>query len=135
MRGMSALRVAIGFACLAVLVVGWLLLLREERARQRDLVRLATVRQAEAAFRMLYLKTASFRSAAENGCGQPNSPLATCNFTAIGWPADAFQNPAGAPLLVATPPDDEQYAITFTLERSHDGIAAGRHTLTPDGIR
>ena len=104
-------------------------------ASSRDLRRLADIREAEIAFQQLFRSTGGFGAAAQDGgCSDAGSLLETCNFSRINK-RQILRDPGDGHYRVSVVPTETAFEITFALERSHDGLAAGRHTLTPVGIR
>lgn len=104
-------------------------------ASARDLRRLMDIREAEGAFQQLYRSTGGYQAAAQDGgCDDTNGVLAGCNFSRIRT-RPLLQDPGDGSYRISIVPSETTFEITFALERSHDGLAAGRHTLSPEGIR
>lgn len=133
--GFSILERIILVAGLLVLVFGFQLLVARERRVLRDAERLSIVRQAEAVFGIIFVKTGSFEAIAENGCSTAGSALSSCNVSLAGVTANMWRDPGKEQMTVATVPDRSGYTIRFVLESGYGGLSAGEHTLTAQGIR
>lgn len=99
---------------LSVVMATYLFLLAEERVNTRDAFRLRDMRVIEQTFRKTFLATGSYRSAT--------------------LPADV-SDPSKFSYTVVGDPTETSFAVRFFLERSHDGLQAGEHVLTENGIQ
>lgn len=133
--GKSYLTIIVVIALVVALGVGIQVLVARDQAVARDVERLQDMRQLESSFAKLYLATGSYMSAAENGCGTVGESVARCNFSRIQWSSEMMRDPGRYTYKIVTVPTATSYGIVFTLERSHDRLAKGSHTLTPEGIR
>lgn len=124
-------------AALIVLVVLFIgvRLISAERAKSRDAQRVADMARLQVGFLLLYNRTASYAGAAQNGCSTANVPVRTCNLAQDFSTISTLRDPRGGDYLVTKVPDATSYEVAFTLEKGATGLAAGRHTLTPAGIR
>ncbi|MEK7631758.1 MAG: hypothetical protein AAB445_02715 [Patescibacteria group bacterium] len=126
--------VLVSLAFLVVLFMG-VRAVGAERAKARDAQRVADMARLQVGFLLLFNRTSSYASAAENGCATVNVPVRTCNLKQDFANIATLQDPRGADYLVAKVPDATTYEISFTLERGASGFAAGKHVLTPAGVR
>lgn len=106
-----------------------------ERAKARDAQRVADMARLQVGFLLLFNRTASFTSAATNGCGTVNVPVRTCNLSQDFAAIATLRDPRGGDYLVSKVPDATTYEVSFTLEQGASGLAAGVHTLSPAGIK
>lgn len=116
----------------ALVAVFQILQSRSDKDR-RDLERLALMREAQGLFSGIYLAAGSYQPGAA-GCGDKGDLLSDCALSGEGA-GERFRDPGKFAFTVETVPNDETYAIAFTLERAHGTLAAGQHVLTPDGIK
>lgn len=121
-------------ALFSLFVLTGMLLLANERARTRDATRIADMTRIAAAFAVLHAQNASYASAAD-GCGSVGDQVASCSFSDVLPRLGEIKDPSRYAYLVSSVPDREDFGISFTLERGYGNLAAGKHTLTKDGIR
>ncbi len=121
-------------AVAAVFGAVFLFAVNGERARARDVERLADLRVAEAGFRRLYVQTGSYAAAAE-GCGEQGAALAACEMRSVGLSFADLQDPKRGEYVIQTVPSDTGFAVAFSLERGAGVLAAGEHVLTEQGIQ
>ena len=98
-------------AVIVVMAVFFSFMFMNERARVRDALRLRDMRQIEQHYQQTYLATGSFRQT---------------QFPDVNDP--------GGFSYVARQPTDTTFSVSFRLERTHDRLRAGDHTLTERGI-
>jgi len=134
-KGVSLVTILIFVIVFGLLIGGGFLLLNEERAKTRDAKRLADMARIQAAFEFLYNDTASYTLAAQGGCGQKNSLVSQCNLKQYLSSITQFRDPGKYEYSVNQVPSEESYEITFYLEKSYNDLKAGKHTLSPAGIR
>lgn len=113
-------------------VVG--LLLSQERSRVRDARRMADMVRVQYAFETLYREQASYAEAA-GGCSQVEALVATCTLNTYLPTIAALKDPGGFAYRVTKVPDAKDYEVTFQLERGYDGLLAGKHTVSKNGIQ
>lgn len=113
-------------------VVG--LLLSQERSRVRDARRMADMVRVQYAFETLYREKASYADAA-TGCGQVEALVATCALTSYYSSIAELKDPGRLAYRVTKVPDEKDYEVTFQLERGYDGLLAGQHTVSKNGIK
>lgn len=116
-----------GVAFAAVLVV------RTERARTRDAVRIADMAQLSAAFRAVATVEGSYQSIGAT-CAVGDS-VSKCSFGSTLPFAVQLADPLGISYTVQRVPDTTGYAVAFTLERGFGNYGHGPHQLTEQGIR
>jgi len=127
--------VLIFVAVFGILIGGGFLLLNEERAKIRDAKRLADIVRIQAAFEFLYNDTASYALAAQSGCSRENSLVSQCNLKRYLPSISQFGDPGENNYVVSQVPTGDSYEITFYLEKSYYNLRAGKHTLSPQGIK
>lgn len=132
-----------GFTLAETLIIGALfglftlagtLLLSAERARTRDMKRIADMTRLSAGFALLYGQKASYADAAA-GCPTVDSDAAACTLSGVLSVGDSLQDPGKFSYTVKQVPDRANYAISFHLERSYGTLKAGEHFLTKAGIQ
>ncbi len=133
--GVSFFSVIVATACILAVLVGLQFVGARRNAQLRDLQRLGHMRQAEAMFAELYLVQGSYAAAARDGCATPGDALSQCNGAVVHSDAAFLKDPGRFSYIVTQPPNDTGYAVSFVLEQSHGTLAAGYHTLTPQGIQ
>ncbi len=119
---------------LAVIAFG-VRLIGQERAKARDAQRVADMARLQVGFLLLFNRTSSYASAAQNGCDKVNVPVRTCNLKQDFPTIAALRDPQGGDYAVAQVPDASTYQIRFTLEQGTSGLLKGNHTLSPSGIQ
>lgn len=132
--GFSVLELLIAGGALLAVVAVFQVLLMGVNASQRDLRRLADMREAETAFQRLFRSQGSFLAAAR-GCSASGSLLSSCDFSSVGMSARHLVDPGKSAYRVEAVPTDAAFTVAFRLERAHGTLAAGDHTLTPEGIK
>ena len=115
-----------------VIVVGTLLL-STERARTRDATRIADMTRLAAGFALLYGQKASYADAAV-GCPAVGSSATQCTLTDVVSGLGQMHDPGHATYTVARVPDQDDFAVSFHLERGYGTLKAGIHYLTKTGI-
>lgn len=131
--GMSTIELLILAAVMFALVAVFQVLQSRSDKDRRDLQRLTLMREAQTMFSKIYLASGSYKPAA-SGCKAKGDLLSDCVFPGEGA-GERFRDPGKLAFTVETVPSDETYTIAFTLERAHGTLAAGRHVLTPEGIK
>lgn len=134
-KGVGLVTILIFVIVFGLLIGGGFLLLNEERAKTRDAKRLADMARIQAAFEFLYNDTASYTLAAQGGCSQKNSLVSQCNIKLYLTSISQFHDPGKYQYSVSQVPSEESYEITFYLEKSYYDLKAGRHILSPAGIK
>lgn len=109
------------------------LLLSAERARTRDMKRVADMTRLSAGFALLYGQKATYADAAA-GCPTVGSDATKCTLTSALNGLSDIKDPGRYAYTVAQVPDRLDYGISFHLERSYGTLKAGQHTLTKTGI-
>ncbi len=132
-----------GFTLTETLIIGALfglftlagtLLLSAERARTRDMKRVADMTRLSAGFALLYGQKATYADAA-TGCPTVGSNAAMCALTDVMSGLSTIKDPGKFSYTVQQVPDKNGFAIVFRLERSYGTLKAGRHYLTKAGIQ
>jgi len=134
-QGLSMIQILILALVVFALGAGVFLVIREERAQTRDAKRMADMARLSAAFFEQYLTEGSYATAAEGGCSEEGSSVATCNLAAYLPDIASFKDPKGGAYTVQGVPGEASFVVLFTLERNYNYYAAGSHVLTPQGIQ
>ena len=135
-RGFAVLDLVITVSVFFLIVLGFQVLFSRSQAESRDLRRLADMREVETVFEKLFLATGGYGAASSaSGCHAAGSLVSTCDFSRVNLSLAGVRDPGSSSYRVTIVPDETTYEISFSLERSHTGITAGKHILTPQGIR
>lgn len=134
-RGSTLVYVIIIVIAFSVVVGGCFYLIGEERAKTRDAKRLSDITRIQAAFEMLYNDTASYEQAAVGGCGKKGALVSTCNVSAYLPTIAEFKDPGSSRYLITEVPSETSFGVSFQLEKAYGTMIAGKHTLTPAGIK
>jgi len=137
-RGVSLVAVLIITIVVGVFVGGAFMLLNQERAKVRDAKRLSDITRLQAVFEFLYNDTASYILAAQNGCDRVGSSASQCSLANYLPNIRNLKDPLASnkfQYLVSQVPSEDNYEITFYLEKDYQEFKAGRHILTPEGIK
>jgi prepilin-type N-terminal cleavage/methylation domain-containing protein len=133
-KGFTLVELLVVLSIFIVVTLLYTLLLTNERARTRDARRMADMVRLETSFELLFNEKNSYAEAAV-GCGEEGSPASNCSLTEY-WPAIAqLEDPGSFEYLVTIVPEEKNYEVSFRLERDYDRLAAGRHTVSPEGIK
>lgn len=132
--GFSLTETLITGALVGVLVIVGTLLLSSERARTRDVQRLADMTRLSSGFALLFATKASYSDAAV-GCPKVGSNAAACTLTEVLPGLEKVADPGRFQYTVTKVPDRDNFGIQFQLERRYGSLGAGAHTLTKQGIR
>lgn len=134
-RGANIILILVVIIVFALLVGTAFLMINNEKAKTRDAKRLSDVTRIQAAFEFLYNDTARYTGASLDGCNQVGMLVSSCNLSAYLPSIRQFQDPGKFAYTISVVPDEEQYQVTFTLEKKYDGLAAGTHTVSSAGIQ
>ncbi len=134
-RGATVLELLLFVGLVFIVVFAFQMVVSSKDSAVRDLERLITIRKAEVAFARLYLATGSYASAAASGGCVKDATLASCDFQRVGISGGDWRDPGKENFRILEQPTDKTFSVAFSLERSHGGLAAGSHILTPEGIR
>lgn len=118
---------------LAVMVLG-VVLLRGERARVRDAKRIADMTQIRYGFEILFNRENSYAQAAQ-GCSEAGVLVSSCSLSEFLPNISKIKDPGKYSYKVTKVPDEENFEVTFYLEKDYDSLLAGKHTLSSAGIR
>ncbi len=134
-KGISMVSIVfVSLAFLVVIFVG-LRTIGTERAKTRDAQRVADMARLQVGFLLLFNRTSSYAGAAQNGCATVNAPVRTCNLAQDVKGIAELRDPQTVDYVVTKVPDASTYEISFSLERGTSAFVAGKHTLTPAGIK
>ena len=134
-KGVSLVMVIVLIIVISAIIGGGFLLLNNEHSKTRDAKRLSDITRIQAAFEFLYNDTASYELASVDGCGEVGNIASQCNLKQYMPSIVTLKDPGKFSYTVSIVPDDETYSITFQLENSYNSFKAGKHILTPSGIR
>ncbi len=134
-KGLSILSIIIIVVVFGATVGGAFVLINNEKAHTRDAVRLSDMTRVQAAFEFLYNQQASYALAAENGCNQAGMLVSQCSLGEYYSTINQLEDPGKYQYKVSTVPTENEYGITFTLEKDYQNLTAGEHLLTQDGIQ
>lgn len=132
-----------GFTLTETLIIGALfglftlagtLLLSAERARTRDMKRVADMTRLSAGFALLYGQKATYVDAAA-GCPTTGSDASKCTLPDVLNGSGSIKDPGRFNYRVQQVPDRSNYGIAFRLERTYGTLKAGQHVLTKTGIQ
>lgn len=130
--GLVSTILVLTFAAMFLAAVG--LVLSQERARVRDAKRIVDMTKVQYAFETLYREKASFADAAV-GCGKTKMLVSTCALSTYFPGISAIKDPGKYSYQIVHVPDDQEYAVSFTLDRGYETLVKGIHVLSKDGIR
>ncbi len=133
--GISILAILLIVVGVAVVIGGGFLLLNQERAHVRDAKRVSDMTRIQAAFELMFNEQASYAGAALNGCSEAGALVSSCNLGSYVPTIKQMTDPGKYSYVVSAVPTAETYEVTFTLEKSYESFAAGRHTVSPSGIK
>jgi len=134
-KGLSMIQILILVLVVFAVGSGVFLVIREERAQTRDAKRMADMARLSAAFFEMYATDGSYAAAAEGGCSEQGSSVATCNLGQYLPDISSFKDPQGGAYVVQGVPGEGSYVVLFSLERNYNFYPAGTHALTPQGIQ
>lgn len=132
--GFSLTEILITGALFGLVIVISTLLLSMERARTRDVQRLADMTRLSSGFALLFAQKASFADAAA-GCPKVGSNASACTLADVLPGLNELKDPGRFSYTVSQVPDREDFGIQFRLERGYGRLTAGPHTLAKNGIR
>jgi len=132
-KGLSLKELIIFTALLLVIIVLGVLLLRSERARVRDAKRMADMNRLRYGFEILFNEENSYAPAAK-GCSQEGSLASSCDLSQYLSSIVSIKDPGKYSYRIVTVPNEEDFAISFTLEKGYGNLAAGKHILDSTGI-
>ncbi|MBU0597672.1 hypothetical protein KKF61_01595 [Patescibacteria group bacterium] len=134
-KGVSIVQILIFVIIFGILIGGGFLLLNNEKAKTRDAKRLSDITRIQAAFEFLINDRSNYLGAAENGCNQTGMLVSQCNLGTYLPSIAQFKDPGSHQYLVVKPPTENNYEISFELEKDYYGLKAGTHYLDQAGIR
>jgi len=122
------------FSLLAAFLAAVGLVLSQERARVRDSQRMADMVRVQYAFETLYREKASYAEAATS-CNQPGTLVSACSLGTYLPEISTLADPGKHAYRVEQVPDDNDFVISFTLERGYGSLVKGKHYVTKAGIQ
>lgn len=133
--GMSTVIILTIIITIGVVVGGGFFLFNQERAKTRDARRMSDMARLQAGFEMLYNERASYSDAALSGCAAAGALVNTCNLSSYISGIAQITDPGGDNYTVTVVPSETTYQVSFTLEKKYGNFVAGKHTLSPEGIK
>lgn len=130
--GLVSTILVLTFAAMFLAAVG--LVLSQERARVRDAKRIVDMIKVQYAFETLYREKASYIDAA-SGCAKTSTPVSTCALSTYLPGITAITDPGKYVYQVVRVPDDQDFGVSFTLERGYESLVKGVHILSKGGIQ
>lgn len=121
-------------ALIALLLVFGVLLTNNERAKTRDALRLADLSRTQYAFEVMFFEKNSYKEAA-SGCPKINDLVSQCALSQYLPNIAKISDPGKYQYKITKVPDDENFEVTFYLEKGHGDLRAGKHTLSNQGIK
>lgn len=134
-KGLSVVQLLIWVLVFGIIIGGVFILINQEKAKTRDAKRISDITRLQAAFEFLFHETNSYVQAGENGCSKLNDPVSRCNLQKYLPNISDFHDPSGGNYTVTAVPEQDNYEIMFHLEKNYGNLKAGKHTLSPAGIR
>lgn len=133
-RGFTLTETLIIGALFGMFVLAGTLILSAERARTRDMKRLADMTRISAGFALLYGQKATYADAAA-GCPTVGSDATKCTLADVLSNLNSVKDPSRFAYTVARVPNRDDFGIAFRLERTYGPLKAGQHILSKTGIR
>lgn len=133
-KGFSLKELIIFTALLLVVIVLGVALLNGERARVRDAKRIADLTQVQYGFEILFNERNSYAEAAQ-GCSEAGVLVSACSLSEFLPNIAKIKDPGKYSYTVTKVPDEENFEVTFYLEKGYDSLSSGKHTLSAVGIR
>lgn len=121
-----------------IVIVGvsvlWILNVRHEQARSRDIQRIADVLIIENAFEQMFQHDRSYSVAAYNGCDEEGMSIRRCQLRDYYLDINTMRDPGGFDYTITKVPTETSYEVSFWLEIDHEDFSKGKHVITPEGI-
>ncbi|MFA5069876.1 MAG: prepilin-type N-terminal cleavage/methylation domain-containing protein [Patescibacteria group bacterium] len=133
-KGFSLKELLIVISLVLVLIVFGVALISSERAKVRDARRMADLTQVRFGFEVLFQEKNSYAEAAA-GCSQVGNLVSACSLGAYLADIASIKDPGRSRYQVTVVPNEENYEVTFFLEKGYDSLKKGKHTLSAVGIR
>lgn len=123
------------FGLIIATIIGlWIVERGRLQAMVRDSARLRDMHTLQAGFETLFRESFSYSQAAESGCSQVRDAVSKCRLESVLPNIASIRDPGGSAYIVTQAPNEQNYEITFTLERAYGDLPAGRHTLDSNGL-
>lgn len=133
-KGFSLTELIIFTALILALIILGVVLLNSERAKTRDAKRIADITQVRYAFEILFNEKNSYLEAA-SGCAQEGDLVSSCNLSQYLSRISQIKDPGKESYKITKVPNDDDFEVTFYLEKGHNGLEKGKHTLFSEGIK
>ncbi len=132
--GLGLISTLLVFSLIAAFLAAVGLVLNQERQRVRDSHRMADMIRVQFAFETLYRERASYAEGAK-GCNRVGALVSACELSAYLPKIGNVKDPGKHAYQIERVPDDQDYGVSFVLERGYGSLAKGKHVLTKDGMR
>jgi len=133
-KGLSLIELLLFAALIGLLLVFGVLLVNNERAKTRDAVRIADMSRIQFAFEAMFNGKNSYKEAAQ-GCAKVDSLVSACSLSSYLPNINKISDPGKYQYKITKVPDDENFEVTFYLEKGFSALKAGKHTLSKTGIK
>lgn len=133
-QGFSKVQLLINLGIIGLILVLAGLWVGSEKAKTRDAKRITDMVQVQTAFELLYQDKNSYQSAA-SGCNQVGLLVSQCNLEDYLNNISDLKDPGKFNYQVTKVPNQDEYEITFRLEKSYYSLKAGNHILSQNGIQ
>jgi len=134
-KGITMVQLLIWVLVFGIIIGGGIILINQEKSKTRDAKRISDITRLQAAFEFLFNDTNSYEGAAQDGCSKFGDPVSHCNLQKYLPNIANFRDPTGGNYVVTVLPSQDNYEILFHLEKNYDEFRAGKHTLSPAGIK
>jgi type II secretion system protein G len=142
-KGFTLIELLVVIAIIGLLSTLAVVALNNARQKSRDAKRVSDVKQISVALELYFADNNSYPTAATaitlgdatHDCFDEDGFVATCDSGGTTYMGIVPSNPSpGGAAYGYTSADGSTYSMTFTLEGSTGGLAAGSHTASPSGI-
>lgn len=141
-KGFTLIELLVVIAIIGLLSTLAVVALNNARQKSRDAKRVSDIKQVSTALELYFADNNGYPTAAtaitlgdtSTKCLSTGGFVATCAGTTYMGVVPSNPAPGGAAYSY-TSADGSTYSVTFTLEGSTGGLAAGAHTASPSGIQ
>lgn len=142
--GFTLIELLVVIAIIALLTTIAVVSLNNARQKSRDSKRISDVKQVQTALELYFADQNGYPveaaavtlGASPNDCFDEDGFVDTCDAGGTTYMGTVPSNPApNGAAYSYTSADGSTYSLTFTLEGTTGGLAAGAHTASPSGIQ